>query len=191
MDKSQVSLPSSQQFQWKFTKLVVHIRSNPNDGFVRKQFSGFLPDGNFNTSLNFNNRRRHQQNSKGTKDHMASELRFIYFLSSLVGIDISGNMLRGEVPAGHIPGNISSLQYLTLLKSVIQLFSGFVPKKQAYLRFPGAFAETQACVWSPLVEASRTQLLKLEFLVEYAKGLAPYKFSLLISQYVGIQVDDY
>ncbi|KAM0992489.1 hypothetical protein ACFX13_010894 [Malus domestica] len=94
------------------------------------KFSGFIPDANFNTSINFNNGElgKMQREPFGTSHNAdtkvlivvtgSSELSFNYVLSSMVGIDFSNNVLDGEVPGGLF--GLRGLQYLNLSRNFLR-----------------------------------------------------------------------
>ncbi|GMP21783.1 hypothetical protein CsSME_00000070 [Camellia sinensis var. sinensis] len=88
------------------------------------KFSGYIPDGNFNISLMFNNSNfsRTPTQQLGTSQNLqmklsvvvsdVDELSFDYDLSSAVGIDLSDNSLYGEIPVSLF--GLHGLEYLNL-----------------------------------------------------------------------------
>ncbi|BFG37326.1 hypothetical protein CerSpe_236000 [Prunus speciosa] len=98
--------------------------------FSGNKFSGFIPDGNFNMSINFKNREldKMQREPFGTVHNAdtkvfiivtgSTELSFSYVLSSVVGIDFSNNVLDGEIPVGLF--GLRGLQYLNLSHNFLQ-----------------------------------------------------------------------
>ncbi|CAM8965909.1 unnamed protein product [Rhodiola kirilowii] len=84
--------------------------------FSRNKFSGPIPDGNFNISVNFNKRVLDGSTattreiklvaipSREIKVYISisgvTDLRFSFDPSSLIGIDLSNNLLRGGIPVG-------------------------------------------------------------------------------------------
>ncbi|KAK9292114.1 hypothetical protein L1049_020072 [Liquidambar formosana] len=90
------------------------------------KFSSFIPDGNFNISLKFNN--GGEDDPIPTKEPLvamrnpgievsvivagSNDLNFKFDLSSAVGIDLSDNLLDGEIPVGLF--GLQGLEYLNL-----------------------------------------------------------------------------
>ncbi|KAI8029771.1 Receptor-like protein CLAVATA2 [Camellia lanceoleosa] len=106
---------------------------------------------------------------------------------SLRALDLSHNSLLGQIPE-----NISSLGNLTLLNLSYNYFSGIVPTKQGYWRFPGTFAENpDLCVESP-GERCQTKSLPVvpgktfEEEMEGPISLWVFSISAFVSFYVGI-----
>ncbi|KAF9662376.1 hypothetical protein SADUNF_Sadunf18G0046800 [Salix dunnii] len=101
-----------------------------------------------------------------------NELSFNYHLSSNAGIDLSDNLLH-SVPSlekmqhlraldlshnsvsGQTPRNISRLKELVLSNLSYNSLSGFIPWKEGYRRFPGAFiGNPDLCVESRRVKCN-------------------------------------
>lgn len=89
------------------------------------KFSGYIPDGNFNFSLKFNSSNfsrttpfeqlpilQSLQMKLSVVVSDINELGFDYLLSSAVGIDLSRNLLHGEIPVSLF--GLHGLEYLNL-----------------------------------------------------------------------------
>ncbi|KAM3200406.1 receptor-like protein CLAVATA2 [Capsicum annuum] len=149
------SLPS-----WLFTFQAIHTLD-----FSGNKFSGYIPDGNFNSSPNFYNGdiRKTTLAVPSISDRslviklslVADEtsLIFNYNLTTTIGIDLSENLLHGEIPVdlfglhgleylnlsynflnGPVPGSIGKLQKLKALDLSHNSLSGHIPENITVLR---------------------------------------------------------
>lgn len=149
------SLPS-----WLFTFQAIHTLD-----FSGNKFSGYIPDGNFNTSPNFYNgdtrktipavpsisARRLDIKLSLVADE--TSLSFNYNLTTTIGIDLSDNLLHGEIPEGllglngleylnlsynfldgPVPGSLEKLQKLKALDLSHNSLSGHIPENITVLR---------------------------------------------------------
>ncbi|RRT41940.1 hypothetical protein B296_00037080 [Ensete ventricosum] len=139
-------------------------------------FSGFIPDGDFNVSDEFNG------NSNEPYDGFSMvlvpvsvnfagsrQLEFNYKLHSQVGIDLSNNALRGEIPegliglrgleylnlsyndlTGRIPGNLEKMGKLKRLDLSHNSLSGEVPASISGLRELEALNLSYNCLSGPV-----------------------------------------
>ncbi|KAJ7973618.1 Leucine-rich repeat receptor-like protein [Quillaja saponaria] len=100
---------------WLFTFAAIQMMDLSGN-----KFSGFFPDGNFNNSLPYN--KKHIADKEPLVAARDMEIKFsvadgnestlTYILSSTVGIDLSNNLLRGEIPEGLF--GLAGLEYLNL-----------------------------------------------------------------------------
>ncbi|KAJ6695979.1 3 putative-RELATED [Salix koriyanagi] len=167
------SLPS-----WLFTFEEIQMMD-----FSGNKFSGLLPNGNFNISSEFNNgdvRRLPAEPFLAIRNIEIkisvlvvdnSELSFNYHLSSNAGIDLSDNLLHGEIPRGLF--GLQGLEYLNLSYNSLD---GQVPSLEKMQRLRALDLSHNSLSGQTPGNISRLkELVLLNFSYNSLSGFVPWK----------------
>uniref|UniRef100_A0A6N2MW79 GDPGP1-like N-terminal domain-containing protein n=1 Tax=Salix viminalis TaxID=40686 RepID=A0A6N2MW79_SALVM len=168
------SLPS-----WLFTFEEIQMMD-----FSGNKFSGLLPNGNFNISSEFNNgdvRRLPAEPFLAIRNNIEikisvlvvdnSELSFNYHLSSNAGIDLSDNLLHGEIPRGLF--GLQGLEYLNLSYNSLD---GQVPSLEKMQRLRALDLSHNSLSGQTPGNISRLkELVLLNFSYNSLSGFVPWK----------------
>ncbi|KAJ6704073.1 3 putative-RELATED [Salix viminalis] len=155
-----------------------------NNGISGNKFSGLLPNGNFNISSEFNNgdvRRFPAEPFLAIRNNIEikisvlvvdnSELSFNYHLSSNAGIDLSDNLLHGEIPRGLF--GLQGLEYLNLSYNSLD---GQVPSLEKMQRLRALDLSHNSLSGQTPGNISRLkELVLLNFSYNSLSGFVPWK----------------